>query len=135
MKELVQQALPHADAIVASPEGRRQATLYIAENFEHIPPELIVHLMRGAAACDAVHPFVEYARANGWQLDAKRIECPVRVVWGTADRLLEYPGAAARYRDDWLPTADWVELDGIGHCIQLDVPLEASELIAGFTAR
>jgi pimeloyl-ACP methyl ester carboxylesterase len=135
MKELVQRVLPHADAIVASPEGRRQATVNITESFEHIPRELIVHLMRGAAACDAVHPLVEYARANGWQLDADRIECPVRVVWGTADRLLEYPRAAARYRDDWLPTADWVELDGVGHCIQLDVPLEASELIAGFTAR
>jgi pimeloyl-ACP methyl ester carboxylesterase len=135
MKSLVEQALPHADAIVASPEGRRQATLNIVENFEHIPPELIVHLMRGAAACDAVHPLVDYARANGWRLHADRIDCPVRVVWGTADRLLEYPRAAARYRDDSLPAADWVELDGIGHCIQLDVPLEAAELIAGFTSR
>jgi pimeloyl-ACP methyl ester carboxylesterase len=27
------------------------------------------------------------------------------------------------------------ELDGIGHCPQLDVPLEAAQLIVGFTAR
>jgi pimeloyl-ACP methyl ester carboxylesterase len=32
------------------------------------------------------------------------------------------------------PHADWVELDGVGHGPQLDVPLEAAELILGFTA-
>jgi pimeloyl-ACP methyl ester carboxylesterase len=32
-----------------------------------------------------------------------------------------------------LPHADWVLLDGIGHCPQVDVPLEAAELIVGFT--
>jgi hypothetical protein len=42
--------------------------------------------------------------------------------------------AAARFRDDWLPNADWVELDDIGHCPQLDIPLETSQLIIGFTA-
>jgi hypothetical protein len=27
-------------------------------------------------------------------------------------------GAAscARYRHEWLPQADWIELDGVGHC-------------------
>lgn len=43
--------------------------------------------------------------------------------------------AAARFREDWLPRADWVELDGIGHCPQLDVPLETAQLILGFTSR
>lgn len=42
--------------------------------------------------------------------------------------------AAARFRDEWLPHADWVVLDGVGHCPQLDVPLEAAELIVGLTA-
>jgi pimeloyl-ACP methyl ester carboxylesterase len=37
------------------------------------------------------------------------------------------------YRDEWLPHADWVVLDGAGHCPQLDVPLETAELILGFT--
>jgi pimeloyl-ACP methyl ester carboxylesterase len=58
--------------------------------------------------------------------------CPVRIVWGTADKLLEWPSAAARYRAE-LPWADWVEIDGIGHCPQLDVPMETAELILGWT--
>jgi pimeloyl-ACP methyl ester carboxylesterase len=55
-------------------------------------------------------------------------------VWGTADRLLEWPSTAMRYRRDWLPHADWVELEGVGHAPQLDVPLETAQLILGFTA-
>jgi pimeloyl-ACP methyl ester carboxylesterase len=135
MQEMVRAALPHVDAIVSSVEGRRRATAYIATNFEHIPPDLIAHLMAGAAACEALAPFTEFARREGWPLDAERIECPVRMVWGTEDRLLAWPSAAARFRDEWLPWADWVELDGVGHCPQLDVPLETAELILGVTTR
>jgi pimeloyl-ACP methyl ester carboxylesterase len=71
------------------------------------------------------------AREHGWPLAAERITCPVRIVWGTEDRLLPYPAAAERFRRE-LPQADWVELDGVGHYPQWDVPLETAELILGF---
>ncbi len=135
MQEQLAAAMPHVDAIVSTVAGRRRATEYIATRFEHIPPDLVAHLMAGAAGCRAVAPMIEFARRSGWRLDADRIDCPVRVVWGTADRLLEWPSAAARYRTALLPHADWVELDRVGHCPQLDVPLETAQLIAGFTAR
>ncbi len=134
MHELLQAAAPHAEAILASEEGRRRCTRYITTNFEHIPHELLAHLMRGAASCDAVLPLVEYALREGYSLDAEKITCPVRIVWGTDDRLLPWPSAAARFRTDWLPHADWVELEGIGHCPQLDIPLETAQLILGFTS-
>jgi pimeloyl-ACP methyl ester carboxylesterase len=35
---------------------------------------------------------------GGWPLDPERIACPLRIVWGTADRLLPWPRAAERYR-------------------------------------
>ena len=135
MQELLRTVAPHAEAIVATPEGRRRATEFITTRSEHIPPELIAHQIVGAAACEAVGPLIELALREGWSIDSARITCPVRVVWGTADRLLAWPSSAARYRDDWLPHADWIELDGVGHCPQLDVPLETAELITGFTAR
>jgi pimeloyl-ACP methyl ester carboxylesterase len=109
-------------------------THLIATNFEHIPTELLAHLMLGAASCGAALPLIDHALREGWRLDAERITCPVRVVWGTADRLMPWPSAAARFRNDWLPHADWVEL-GAGHCPQLDVPLETAQLILGFTSR
>ena len=133
MQELLRTAVVHADAIVASPEGRRRATAYFTESYEHIPGELIAHLMRGAARCPAVGPMVELARRDGWPLDPAAVTCPLRFVWGTADRILEWPRTAALFRERF-PQADWVELAGVGHCPQLDVPLETAELILGFTA-
>jgi pimeloyl-ACP methyl ester carboxylesterase len=78
---------------------------------------------------------IESARRERWSLDAERITCPVRIVWGTEDKLLAWPSAAARFRNDWLPHADWVVLEVVGHSPQLDVPLETAQLIVGFTAR
>ena len=135
MHEAVRASAPHAEAILSTEQGRRRATESIVSSFEHIPAELLAHLMRGAAGCDAVGPLHEHALRAGWRLDAERIACPVRVVWGTEDKLLTWPSAAARFLDDWLPHADWIELRGVGHCPQLEVPLETAQLIVGFTAR
>jgi pimeloyl-ACP methyl ester carboxylesterase len=87
---------------------------------------------RSIANRTAAAPLIENALSEGWTLDAERITCPVRIVWGTADKLRPWPRAAARYRTE-LPQADRVLLDGIGHCPQLDVPVEAVQLILGFT--
>ena len=131
---LVKAAAPHAEAIVSTVEGRRRATQHLTTSFEHIPPELLAHQLRGAAGAEAAPALVDDALRMGWSLDAERIACPVRIVWGTADRLLPWPAAATRFRRDWLPHADWVELEGVGHSPQLDVPLEAAQLILGVTS-
>jgi pimeloyl-ACP methyl ester carboxylesterase len=133
-QDLVKAAAPHAEAIMALPEGRRRATAFTTTHFEHIPADLLVHQLRGAAACEAAAALIETAEREGWKLDASRVTCPVRIVWGTADKILLWPTAAARFRRE-LPHAEWVELEGIGHMPQLDVPLEARELIFGFTDR
>jgi len=133
MQKLVRMAIPSLDAIVASEEGRRRATLMIASHYEHIPRELIAHQLLGAASCNGVQPLTEHALREGYELDAARIACPVRIVWGTDDKLLPWPSAATRYRTEWLPHADWVVLDGVGHCPQLDAPRETAALIVEFT--
>jgi pimeloyl-ACP methyl ester carboxylesterase len=135
MQEQVRRGIPNARAILATPQGRRRATQFTSENYEHIPVELLEHQLQGVASCAGVAPMVEFARREGYSLEASKIGCPVRVVWGTEDKLLAWPSAALRYRDDWLPHADWVVLDGVGHAPQLDVPLETAQLILGFTSR
>jgi pimeloyl-ACP methyl ester carboxylesterase len=134
LQDQVRPLAPHAEALMATPSGRRRATLATTVRYEHIPPGLLAHMMRGVAACEAVRPMVKRALREGYHLDAEKVTCPVRVVWGSADALLPWPSAAARYRSEWLPHADWVELDGVGHCPQLDVPLETAQLILGFTS-
>ena len=136
LQEQMQAAAPHADEIVSTPEGRRQATQSFATNYEHIPRRAArAHACAGWPAATVRCRCSSYALREGYELDAEKITCPVRIVWGTADQLLPWPSAAVRFREEWLPHADWVELDGIGHCPQLDVPLETAQLILGFTAR
>lgn len=131
MAKMVQDAAPRADQIAATPEGRAAASIAYASTADHLSADLVAHLIRGAAACDA-EPLVAFAEREGWQLDPERITCPVRFVWGTEDKILTLPGAAARYRTEF-PQAEWVEIEGAGHCPQLDHPVEAAELIAGFS--
>lgn len=132
----VQRALRDAGplaALIATGAGRRRTTRLMTVAYEHIPDELLVHQLRGAAECPGVEPLVETALREGWRVDAERIACPVRIVWGSEDAILAWPGAAQRYREQ-LPHADWVVLEGVGHAPQLDRPLETAELILGWTA-
>jgi pimeloyl-ACP methyl ester carboxylesterase len=132
-QKLLRIAGAHADSIVATDEGRRRATLMATVRYEHIPPELLAHQIRGAAECSGARPLITFGIAQAWELEAAAIDCRLRIIWGTEDKLLPWPRAATRYRGG-LPQAQWTVLDGVGHCPQLDVPLETSELILGFTA-
>lgn len=127
-------AAPNAERIVQSPEGRRRATALIVASCDHIPAELIAHQMVGVAACPGVPEMIDYAVRVGYPLDPTRITCPVRIVWGSADLVLPWPAAGARYRE-LFPYADWVVLDDVGHCPQLDVPTDAAQLIIGAAGR
>jgi pimeloyl-ACP methyl ester carboxylesterase len=80
-------------------------------------------------ACDRL-PLIANAREHGWPLDMSRVRCPVRILWGMEDKLLRWPEDAERYRRGL--DAEWIELDGVGHAPQLDIPLETAQLILGF---
>jgi pimeloyl-ACP methyl ester carboxylesterase len=94
-----------------------------------LPEQAVANLSAAMRACEAA-PMIANAREHGWPLDLSRVTCPVRIVWGLEDRLLPYPASAERFRRGL--HADWVELDGVGHAPQLEVPLEAAQLILGF---
>jgi pimeloyl-ACP methyl ester carboxylesterase len=123
----------YADAIAATPEGRRAATELLTVEYEQIPAELVADLIAAVAVCD-VGPLIDYAVRSEWPLDVARIDCPVRIVWGREDRLLPWPSAAERFRAAF-PYAEWIELDDVGHAPQLDTPLVTAQLIAGFAAQ
>jgi pimeloyl-ACP methyl ester carboxylesterase len=109
------------------------AVLSAPRDTSHIPPGLLEHQNLAGARFPARRALVEHGLREGWPLDPSRVDCPLRIVWGTGDRLLPWPSTAARYRA-WFPHADWVELDGVGHAPHLEVPLETAELILGWTS-
>lgn len=131
MHRLVRRSAPIADRIAATDAGRRRMTKDMTVNYRHIPPGLLAHQLVGAARCEATLPLIAFAEQHGWPLDTAAIEIPVRIVWGTEDAILAWPRSAERYRRE-LPQADWVELEGVGHAPQLDVPAVASELVRSF---
>ncbi|WP_233243900.1 alpha/beta fold hydrolase [Paraconexibacter algicola] len=122
----------HADVIAATPEGRRRATALVCERGEDLPARLVAALVRAPAGCTGGPALIAAAREHGWPLQAAAVRCPVRVVWGREDRLLPWPSAARRWQRE-LVGADWVELDGVGHCPQLDVPVETAALVLEWT--
>ncbi len=126
-------AAAQAEAIVATPAGRRRATALITVHYEHIPAELLAHLLRGVAGAHGARAMIDFAETSDYPLDAERVTCPVRFAWGTEDAILSWPAAAARWRAQF-PAAEWIVLDDLGHCPQIDTPLEAAELILGLTA-
>ena len=93
-----------------------------------LPPQAELNLTAALRACDSA-PLIANACEHGWPLDPSNITCPV-TSWGLEDQLLPYPRSAAYYRRSL--HADWVELDGVGHAPQLEVPLETAQLILGF---
>ena len=132
-QELVKKAAPYADRIASTPEGRARSLRFMVEHTEHIPADLVAHQIAAAADCSIVLPLIELA-VDGWPALDAPIDVPVRVVWGTADKVLPLPRAADRYRRD-LPGAEWIEMPGIGHLPQLDDPHGTAELILEVTTR
>ena len=133
-QERLRLAAPSAPALASTPEGRRAVTESIVESGDRVPAPLVAHMIAGVAACVDVGPLVTYVLEHGYELDAAQITCPVRFVWGTADRLLPWPDAASGFRTGAFAFADWIELAGVGHCPQLEVPTEAAALILDFAA-
>ena len=82
---------PQAAQLARCARFRRAATKLIVERSDHIPGELVAHQLLGVALCAGAQPLIEHALRAGYSLEPERIECPVRIVWGTADRLLPWP--------------------------------------------
>lgn len=132
MHGMIQMVAPNVDALVETPEGRAQAMQFLTEHPEVMSKEQVAQVVLSAAGCVDAVALAEMGRSEDWSIDASKIDCPVRIIWGTEDKILAWPSAAARYKET-MPNADWIVLDGVGHCPQIDVPLETAQLILDFT--
>jgi pimeloyl-ACP methyl ester carboxylesterase len=116
----------HTETLVRQEQGVRLSDF----TTRRLPERVAMSLSAAVRACDRA-PLIANAREHGWPRDTTKVRCPVRVLWGTEDRLLPWPAAAERYRRSL--DAEWIELDGVGHAPQLDIPLETAQLVLGFT--
>jgi pimeloyl-ACP methyl ester carboxylesterase len=132
-QNLLKDAAPRAEEIASTPEGRQRALAFMCEHTDHVPADLVAHQIRCAAQCPIVLPLIELTTDQGYP-EYGEIDVPVRIVWGTEDKVLPYPSAAERFQTA-LPEADWLIWEGVGHCPQLDVPDRTADAVLEFTTR
>jgi pimeloyl-ACP methyl ester carboxylesterase len=109
---------PGGAQLVRRPRFRALALRNVAMRPADIPAALAVEMIQSAAACTIYLPLLEQLTDGGFG-ELAAIDSPVQIAWGTKDRILFWPGYAERFRH-MTPQAQWVELDGLGHCPMLD---------------
>lgn len=99
-----------------------------------VPPAGALTLFEGARGCAIVDAVVGLVGTDESFGELGPIDCPVRILYGSKDRLLRGPEYFSRMRA-MLPEADWVRLDGLGHLPMWDSPDAVATAILGHTSR
>ena len=100
----------------------------VASRPAEVPAALAVEMTQAAAACTIYLPLLEELTSTGFG-DLAAIDSPVQIAWGTKDRILPWPAYAERFRR-LAPDAQWVTLEGLGHCPMLDdAPLTTNTIL------
>ena len=118
---------PIAVNLAARPRGRRLVLGNLVSDPPSVSASLATALVRGAADCPGALPLLAESRRDGYP-DLEEIGCPVRIAWGTKDRLLPVKALSERLHRI-LPEAEWVDIEGAGHMPQIDHPELTTELI------
>lgn len=98
-----------------------------------LPAALAVEMTEASADCAIFLALREQLSSSGFG-ELAAIDSPVQIAWGTKDRILPWPGYAGRFRR-MVPDAQWVPLDGLGHCPMLDDAQLTTKTILEFARR
>jgi pimeloyl-ACP methyl ester carboxylesterase len=90
-------------------------------------------MMTGAARCAVTKDALEITRSQGAFGDLGAIDCPIRILYGTADRIVRWPSHYGRMKRI-LPDAEYVALEGLGHLPMWDDPDLVARRILEVTA-
>jgi pimeloyl-ACP methyl ester carboxylesterase len=126
---------PRADFLASRPGLRRLALRDALAHPERMPPRAAAAMIRGAADCEAFLPLMEAVRRDGPPKDFSSIDVPVRVAWGTEDRILTYPAYWEPLQRILPAHTELVELPGVGHVPMWDDPDLIARTVLGVTAR
>jgi pimeloyl-ACP methyl ester carboxylesterase len=134
IRSLLRVGGPLAPVLARFPASRRFALRDIVAHAERMSPADARTVIEAAWRCDAFDGVMGALLREPAPTVMDPAPCPMRLVWGTADKMLPI----GRYSDRWrrmLPGAEWVELDGAGHCPMFDDPDGVSRAILQVTDR
>lgn len=119
--------------VAARPRLRRAALRDIVGYPDRLSAEDAWSLMQGAANCAVTLEVLEAAKTEHFE-ELEPFDAPVRVAWGTRDRVLPPARYSARLRR-MLPDAEFLDLPRLGHLPHWDDPALISRTILDFTSR
>ncbi|HEY5318127.1 MAG TPA: alpha/beta fold hydrolase [Solirubrobacteraceae bacterium] len=90
-------------------------------------------MFTGAANCAIVPDAIKLAASGDMFGDLPAIDCPVRIAYGTRDRLIHWPGHYTMIHRQ-KPDADYIALEGLGHLAMWDDPELVARTILEVTA-
>lgn len=123
---------PHAEAIAANPVLR---WLMLAGQVAHpwnVAPESLAAHIRAGADAPAVNALLHALPQRQVEPLPAQQDYPVRVVWGTQDRVLPFDSFGAPMLTR-LPGAELVRAQGVGHVPMSDDPAAVAQLILAVT--
>jgi pimeloyl-ACP methyl ester carboxylesterase len=117
---LLRIAGPILPFVARHPVLRKLALRDVVADGRKVPTDAALAFFEGARGCTIVNDVLSLVGTPGI-FDLGPIECPVRILYGSEDRLLRWPSYYSRMQRT-LPEADWVCLEGLGHIPMWDSP-------------
>jgi pimeloyl-ACP methyl ester carboxylesterase len=127
-------AAPYAEVLMRRPRVREVGFWDVVARPRLLPPSAAAQWVRGAANCPFYLDFLRTVKRDGIPESLGAIDCPVRIAWGTRDRLLPLRGCSERHRT-LVPDAEWVTLDGLGHTPMYDDPGRIADIVLELARR
>lgn len=113
----------------------RRATLgHAVANPTRLSPSEARMFIESAWRCSAYFNVLRCMATQALPKPLSPWPCPIRLVWGDADKLLPMDGYSEHFRQI-LPHAEWVVLKGVGHVPMYDDPDSVARSILDVTSR
>jgi pimeloyl-ACP methyl ester carboxylesterase len=119
--------------VAKSARLRRIAFRELMARPENVGAEDAMAFLDGAAGCSVTRQAIALSEAGEAYGDLGPIDCPVRILYGTRDRLIRWPTHYTRLKR-LLPAAEYVPLHGLGHIPMWDDPQVVARRILEITA-
>lgn len=119
--------------VARRPRLRAFALRKLVSHPERVSEADALALFQGALGCTVVKAATRAHRAGPFFGDLAPIACPVRILYGTRDQIIRWPAYYTRL-PRLLPGAEFIALEGLGHCPMWDDPDLVARRILEVTA-
>jgi pimeloyl-ACP methyl ester carboxylesterase len=120
-------------AVVRNPRLRQIAFRDLVARPSRLSADDARKMIDGARSCAVTKDALALAGSEQMFGDLAAIDCPIRVLYGTGDRIVRWPSHYVRLKRI-LPDADYVALEGLGHLPMWDDPDLVARRILEVTA-